>query len=70
MSISQTKSVVILQALKYIGNDHVDDSIIDKIRNMLTDDDKRQLSRDIQNSPAWLVDVVKKIIENQNGQNS
>ena len=45
MSISQTKSTVILQALKYLGKDNVDDTIINKIGNMLTDDDKQQLSR-------------------------
>lgn len=67
MSFSQTKSTVILQALKYIGKDNMDNDIIKSIKDMLTDGNKQQLAKDVQNSSAWLINVVSKIVGNQDG---
>ena len=67
MSISHKKSTVVLQALKYIGKDNVDDNIINRITDMLKDDDKQQIVNDVKKCSAWLIDAVNNIVDNQDG---
>jgi len=61
MSICGTKSEMILQALYYFGKSRVDDTMIKRISNMLSKEDKEHLIQDARFSPAWIILVVNKI---------
>jgi hypothetical protein len=47
-------SGLVIQALRHLGQRHVDDSVIRSLRRKLSADDKRQLMKDIAFAPAWV----------------
>jgi hypothetical protein len=55
-------SGIVFQALDYIGKDNIDDEIIEKIKNKLSDSDKKTLKKDIDTVPDWMRPVIIKII--------
>ncbi len=55
-------SGTVIQALRYIGCDQVDDKVIARLRSALSDDDKAALSKDIAHAPDWLRPVVYQIV--------
>lgn len=54
MAGAGSASGVVIQALRHIGPDAIDDSVIAKLRRVLSDDDKKALKRDGRHAPAWL----------------
>jgi hypothetical protein len=54
-------SGLVIQALRYIGKDHVDDSIIKKLRERLDDKQKNQLVKDLRYAPAWIAVIFRRI---------
>lgn len=53
----------VYQALRYIGKKNVDDTVIVTLRRKLSQQDKLQLARDARYFPAWIQDVIKRIME-------
>lgn len=51
-------SGVVIQALRHIGADAIDDGVIAKLRRVLSDDDKKALKRDGRQAPAWLHPIL------------
>ena len=47
-------SGLVIQALRHLGQTHVDDSVIRTLRRKLSVGDKRQLIKDIAFAPAWV----------------
>lgn len=47
-------SGLVIQALRYLGQKHVDDTVIRTLRRKLRADDKKQLLKDIAFAPAWV----------------
>lgn len=56
-------SGVVIQALRYLGKDHIDDKAISVLKKRLTDDDKQQLLRDFRYAPAWIGLIFKQLQE-------
>lgn len=56
-------SKVVIQALRYLGRNGVNKSVIMKLRNTLSDKDKTDLIKDIQYAPDWLRPVVNEIAQ-------
>ena len=54
-------SGMIIQALRYLGKDHVDDKVIAILKKKLSGDDKRQLMRDFPYAPAWIGSIFKQL---------
>lgn len=54
-------SGTVAQALRWLGKDHVDDTVIARLRQRLTHDDKRQLLKDLRHVPAWVADAFRQI---------
>ncbi len=54
-------SGTVAQALRFLRKDQVDDSVIARLRERLSADDKRQLIRDIPLVPAWVGVVFRKV---------
>jgi hypothetical protein len=52
-------SGLVIQALRHLGQRHVDGSTIDSLRRRLSDKDRRQLARDFHYAPAWIGAVMQ-----------
>lgn len=57
-------SAVVFQAIKYLGRDTIDDSVIRVIRKRLTPSQRRQLMQDARYATGWIADVARLIAEN------
>ena len=56
-------SGLVIQALRYLGKDHVNDKIIGLLKKSLTVDNKRQLMSDIRYVPAWIGSIFRRLQE-------
>ena len=60
--LSDTTALVI-QALKELGRDNIDPSIIETISSRLSVDDKEAMLREASESTDWIYDMIRKICE-------
>lgn len=58
--MSQVTALVI-QALKALGKDNIEDSHITVIKRFLSDEDKRLVLKEAQQSTMWVYDAVKRV---------
>ncbi len=56
-------SGLVIQALRYLGQRHVDDQVVGILRRRLTASDKRQLLRDLRFAPAWIAGIMREVAE-------
>jgi Family of unknown function (DUF6088) len=56
-------SGLVIQALRYLGKDNIDDKSINKLQRKLTDKEKEQLLKDIKLATAWIAATIRKIAE-------
>lgn len=56
-------SGVVIQALRWIGRRHLDESTLATLRRNLTDEDKQQLLKDIRYAPEWIADVMRQVAQ-------
>lgn len=63
MAAAGSISGLVIQALRYLGKDHVDDKVIGVLKTRLTEDDKRQLVRNLRYAPAWIGSIFKRLQE-------
>ena len=54
-------SGLIIQALRHLGQNHVDDSIIELLKKRLSANDKHRLINDIRFTPAWIGNIFRKL---------
>lgn len=54
-------SGLLIQALRYLGQKHVDDSTVVQLRKRISDDDKKQLLNDIRYAPAWIAAIMRRV---------
>lgn len=54
-------SGLVIQALRYLGKDSVDDDTVDRLKARLSDDGKQQLLKDISCAPAWIGAIFRKM---------
>lgn len=57
------KSAMVIQALRALGKENVDDITIKKLQRLLTEDEKRALLREAQQAAAWIYNLIKKICQ-------
>ena len=63
MATAGRTSGLVIQALRYLGRDHVDDTVVDRLARRLTADDRRQLMKDIRYAPAWIGAIFRHLSE-------
>jgi hypothetical protein len=51
----------IIQALRWLGEDHVDASVLDKLRRNLKAADRAALVRDVPYAPAWIAKIFHQL---------
>ncbi len=65
MATAGRVSGLVIQALRYLGKDHVDDAMIDTLTRRLSPDDRRQLIEDIRYAPAWIGAIFRRLTERE-----
>jgi len=55
------KSGTVIQALRHLGQRHVDDKVVAILRRQLNDADKSQLLKDLKFAPAWVAIVLQRL---------
>lgn len=63
MATAGSVSGLVIQALRYLGKNHIDDKVIGILKARLTIDDKKQLMRDFRYAPAWIGSIFKQLQE-------
>jgi hypothetical protein len=61
MATAGRVSGTLLQALRWLGKEHVDERLIRKLRKRLSDREKQILMEDLRYVPAWVADVFRAI---------
>lgn len=62
MATAGRKSGTIIQALRYLGQDHIDDEVLTKLRRHITDEDRALLRKDLVHAPAWIADLLRHMV--------
>ncbi len=63
MATAGKVSGLVIQALRHIGRDNIDDQVIRTLRRRLSAEDKKQLLKDVRFAPAWVADRMKQIAQ-------
>jgi hypothetical protein len=63
MKTAGTISGLVIQALKYIGQDHVTDEVINKLKLHLNSENNRRLQLDKSLAPIWIRKIIEEITE-------
>ncbi len=53
----------VIQALRWLGRDHIDDQIIVQLRKVLTPSQKAKLLKDLRLAPIWVADIMRRIAQ-------
>jgi uncharacterized protein DUF6088 len=56
-------SRTVIEALRHIGSDELTAADIDRIRDSLSDDNKRALRSDLRHAPDWMRPLLKAIVD-------
>ncbi len=60
-------SSLVVQALRHLGCDRVDRDVVNRLRQRLTDTDRRRLLTDARYAADWVYEAVKRIAEDDDG---
>ena len=63
MAAAGRKSGTVIQALRYLGKEQVDDRVIATLRRRIDDKDLVSLRRDLVHAPAWIADLLRPLAE-------
>lgn len=61
MATTGRVSGLVIQALRHIGQRHVDDSTVRGLQRQLSDDDKETLMKDRKFAPRWIAHLLEQI---------
>ena len=56
---------MVIQALRHLGPEHIDEATVEQLRQSLTVRDKAALRREAFNAPGWLIPVLQQIAQKQ-----
>ncbi len=62
MATAGKMSGLMIQALRYLGQKHVDDATVAQLRKRLSADDKKQLLNDVRYAPAWIAAIMRRVV--------
>lgn len=63
MATAGRKSGTFIQALRYLGQDHVDDKILATLRRKIADEDRAEIRKDLIHAPGWIADLLRPLTE-------
>lgn len=59
MVTAGTVTGLVIQALRHVGRENVDDRVISQLDAKLNADDRRKLKRDIRHAPEWIAEIIR-----------
>jgi len=59
MATAGKVSGLVIQALRHLGEEHVDQQVIAQLDRFLDEQAKAQLTKDIRYAPAWIADIIR-----------
>lgn len=59
------KTALVIQALKALGKDQINDSVIHQLRNILTAEEKATMLLEAKTATAWIYDYIRQICNDQ-----
>jgi hypothetical protein len=62
MAVAGTASGLVIQALLFIGKEHLGKDIAQKLKRKLTAKEKLELRKDLKSAPIWMRDFLKEIV--------
>jgi hypothetical protein len=65
MATAGRVSGLVVQALRHIGQRHVDESTVARLRKGLSADDKKQLLQDLRYAPAWIAAIMRRVAKQE-----
>jgi len=54
-------SGLVIQALRHLGQKHVDKNVIASLCRRLDEDARKQLLKDVRFAPAWIADIMRRL---------
>lgn len=63
MATAGRKSGTIIQAMRHLGQRHVDDKVIATLRRQITDADRPVIQKDLPYAPAWIADILRQLLK-------
>lgn len=63
MATAGRKGGTIIQALRYLGKDQIDDRVISTLRRQIDDKDRAGIRRDLIHAPAWIADILRSLTD-------
>lgn len=61
MATAGTISGLVIQALRHLGRENVDEQIIAQLDRRLDDNTRRQLMKDIRYAPGWIAEIIHRL---------
>ena len=61
MATAGTISGLVIQALRHLGRESVDEQIIAQLDRRLDDNARRQLMNDIRYAPDWIAEIIRRL---------
>ena len=68
MATAGKVSGLVIQALRHLGEEHVDKQVIAQLERVLDEQAKSQLMRDIRYAPAWIADIIRVLAGREKSQ--
>jgi len=65
MATAGRTSGLVIQALRYLGQRRVDDSLVEVLSRRLNKDDRQALMKDIRYAPAWISAIFRRLAERE-----
>lgn len=58
-------SGLVIQALRHLGREHVDQQVIAQLDRVLDDQAKAQLTKDIRYAPVWIAEIIRDLADQE-----
>lgn len=62
LSAKSETNVLVIQALREIGKDNLDDETLEKVKGVLRNVEASDIRHDMQLAPAWIAEIMKTVI--------
>jgi hypothetical protein len=67
MSLADTFFGLMIQALKYLGQNKIDDVVIKKVKRMIKENPNEEIEKKLDHAPIWIAELLKnKVLGNMN----
>jgi hypothetical protein len=63
MATAGRKSGTLIQALRYLGQNQVNDQVIAALKRYIEDSERTAIRKDLRHAPAWIADLLRPLTE-------